>query len=82
MYIYLYVCGHVMLGFAIKGKRECKFPGCHKKCYVEDNGYVHDFCDKTHAVEFKRLQGNGSVLFLTYFSLYFCCCLSLQVVNL
>ncbi|XP_065912115.1 uncharacterized protein [Dysidea avara] len=39
-----------------QGKKKCKYPGCDKKCYVENNGIVYDFCDRTHAMEFKKQQ--------------------------
>ena len=33
---------------------QCKFPGCTKQCYVE-NGYIHDYCGRTHAQEHKKM---------------------------
>ena len=34
----------------------CKMPGCNKQGYVENNGYVHEFCGKTHAREYKAMK--------------------------
>ena len=34
----------------------CKMPGCKKQGYVENNGYAHEFCGKTHAREYKAMK--------------------------
>ena len=34
----------------------CKMPGCKKQRYVENGGYVHDFCGRTHAKEFNTMK--------------------------
>ena len=47
--------GHVM-NFLSDQPPECKMPGCNKRCYVENNGHIHDFCGKTHAGEYKAMK--------------------------
>lgn len=34
------------------GKKECKLPGCHNKCYITNDGSVYDFCGRSHAKEY------------------------------
>ena len=34
----------------------CKMPGCKKQGYVENNGYAHEFCGKTHAREYHAMK--------------------------
>ena len=36
--------------------RVCKLPGCNKLCYVENDGFVHDFCGRSHALEHKAMK--------------------------
>ena len=38
------------------GPPECKMPGCKQRCYVEDDGYVHDFCGRSHAKEYRAME--------------------------
>ncbi len=34
----------------------CKFPRCFNSCYVEDNGRIHDYCNRSHAGEHKKMK--------------------------
>ena len=36
----------------IQSALKCKLPGCHKPCYMEVGGRVHDFCSKAHAMTY------------------------------
>ena len=36
----------------------CSMPGCDKKCWVKDNGGVHDYCSKSHAEEHQRIKSS------------------------
>lgn len=42
-----------VFGFFDPTNRVCKLPSCDKLCYIENNGYVHDFCGRSHALEYK-----------------------------
>ena len=37
----------------------CKLPGCTRLRYMEQYGYTHDFCGRTHAELFRRTYGTG-----------------------
>ena len=38
------------------GPPECKMPGCKQRCYVEDDGRVHEFCGRSHAKEYRAME--------------------------
>ena len=42
-----------VVGFFDPTNRVCKLPGCNKLCFVENDGYIHDFCGRSHALEYK-----------------------------
>ena len=42
-----------VVGFFDPANSVCKLPGCNKLCYVENNGHIHDFCGRSHALEYK-----------------------------
>ena len=50
------------------GKKECKLPGCHSKCYITNDGFVYDFCGQSHAVLYERqfAQGKKWLLHVEY----------------
>ena len=45
-----------MLVLIAVGKYICRFPGCHKECFVEiESGRKHDYCSRGH-VEIHQQQ--------------------------
>ena len=47
------------------GKKECKIPGCHSKCYVTNEGFVHDFCGHSHATLYEQKSQSKKYLLLS-----------------
>ena len=50
----LCVLNFVMHAHYLDAGKNCKLPGCQMPRFVERDGRVHDFCNRTHAEQFKH----------------------------
>ena len=48
----------------------CKYPHCNRKRFQESNGKTHEFCGRTHALEYNRLAQKGCKKPILHMSLY------------